>query len=122
MSIITSIIVSIHGAEDFPKARIDQLNDWLEQYGHKTFLQTEEDGGGEKSFVCFLLIGTFNHFETDAFADYLVSIPWTDSAWTGECHVQMLVMEFDRNDVYTWKIYPLPWPENPENPLLETQQ
>jgi hypothetical protein len=42
MSIITSIIVSIHGAEDFSRARIDQLNDWLEQYGHKTF-QTEED-------------------------------------------------------------------------------
>lgn len=102
MSVVTSVIVSIHCLEDYSCAWIDELNDWLEQNGHRPF-QKEETGGGEKSLVCTLLIGAFNCLDVDAFAHYLVGLNWTSPD-----NVQMLVMESGKLDDRTWRVYLLP--------------
>ena len=108
MSVLTSVIVSIESLRDEERV-VGDIYNWLADHEHMPFERVGSGfgtGGGEKSLTCALLIGTFDHFETREFQEWIGAQSWFDGA--GEyTQVELIVKEIDREDYAKWKILPI---------------
>jgi hypothetical protein len=110
MSVLTSVIVSVESSSPSIEERIvGDVQSWLVDHEHTPFERVGSGfgtGGGEKSLTCSLLIGTFSHFKTREFQEWIGRQSWFDQS--GERNqVELIVKEVDREDFSKWKIFPI---------------
>jgi len=110
MSVLTSVIVSVESSSPSTEERIvGRVQNWVASHGHVPFERVGSGfgtGGGEKSLTCSLLIGTFNHFKTREFQEWIGRQSWFDQS--GEWNqIELIVKEVDREDFSRWKILPI---------------
>ena len=92
-----------------------QINGWLETDHHAPLVDVQQHAGGEKYMATPVLLGSFNHFDTEGFLGFLAALPWGSP----EC-VQVLEKD-ECVDVWTLHTLPeKPWPDPPPPPEVHT--
>jgi hypothetical protein len=80
MSVVTGVLLIFsvceeEGREDHP-VLLAHINDWLMERYSQRLLLVQEHFGGSKHPQLFAAGAGFNYFDEDAFADYVLSLPW----------------------------------------------
>jgi hypothetical protein len=103
MSIVTSLIISVHAFHPQTEEKIlRDIQWWIQQKGHSPFWDVGA-GGGEKNLTCTLLIGSFSSFETERFCEWIKKQDWFDPS--GEANqIEVMAKEVDREDFAKWKV------------------
>lgn len=83
MSVVSGVVLCTsccedEVSEDGPAILFERINEWLASKGPFKINRVEDNFGGGKHPQMFVAGGGFNYFPEDEFAEFAMSLPWSN--------------------------------------------